>query len=286
MKFYSPLRYPGGKNKIADFIKGILFENELVGCDYLEPFAGGASVGLSLLFSELVTNIHINDIDRSIYAFWYSVLYETENFCKLIWDTPITTEEWDKQKIIQNNKNIESYINLGFSTFFLNRTNFSGIINGNKIGGKSQTGKWKIDARFKKGELIKRIEKIALYKNRIYLYNKAAQDFINEIKINTNKVFIYFDPPYFLQGHKLYSHALSHDDHRNLAAYIQLLQSDYNWIITYDNVDFIYNLYKKNKKKNLNFNYTLMGKRKETELLIFSESLFCQDFCQDKKRGF
>lgn len=274
MKFYSPLRYPGGKNKIADFIKDILYENELVGCDYLEPFAGGASVGLSLLFSELVTNIHINDIDRSIYAFWYCVLYETENLCKLIWDTPITTEEWDKQKIIQNNKNIESYINLGFSTFFLNRTNFSGIINGNKIGGKSQTGKWKIDARFKKGELIKRIEKIALYKNRIYLYNKAAQDFINEIKINTNKVFIYFDPPYFLQGHKLYPHALSHDDHRKLAAYIQLLQSDYNWIITYDNVDFIYNLYKKNKKKNLNFNYTLMGKRRETELLIFSDSLF------------
>ena len=96
MKFYSPLRYPGGKNKIADFIKDILYENELVGCDYLEPFAGGASVGLSLLFSELVTNIHINDIDRSIYAFWYCVLYETENLCKLIWDTPITTEEWDK----------------------------------------------------------------------------------------------------------------------------------------------------------------------------------------------
>lgn len=278
MNFYSPLRYPGGKNKISNFVKDILLENQLYGCEYMEPFAGGACVGLSLLFAELVSKIHINDIDRSIYAFWYSVLYETDYFCKLVWDTPVTIDEWDKQKKIQDNKTNESYIDLGFSTFFLNRSNRSGILNGGMIGGRSQAGRWKIDARYNKKNLVDRINKIALFQNRINLYNLDAKEFVtiaNSQIGENNKSFIYFDPPYYEKGDALYTNSFKHVDHQVLADFIHSLDSD--WILTYDYVDPIIEMYKKNKKRKLYLNYTAAKKRKGTEVLFASNKLKIPD---------
>ena len=89
-KFVSPLRYPGGKLKVVDYIKKMFEVNDLMDGTYIEPYAGGASVALTLLFSEYANRIKINDIDRSIYAFWHSVLEETEGLCRLITDTPVT----------------------------------------------------------------------------------------------------------------------------------------------------------------------------------------------------
>ena len=166
-KFVSPLRYPGGKLKVVDYIKKIFEENNLYDGVYIEPYAGGASVALSLLFSEYAQIIKINDIDRSIYAFWYSVLNEPEAFCRLINDTPVNMDEWHAQHIVQEHKEEEELLSLGFSTFFLNRTNRSGILSAGVIGGKNQTGNFKIDARYNKKDLIERIETIADYSERI-----------------------------------------------------------------------------------------------------------------------
>lgn len=69
MDYCSPLRYPGGKGKVADYFKQIFRDNSLYDGVYVEPYAGGASVALSLLFNEYVSKIIINDIDRSIFAF-------------------------------------------------------------------------------------------------------------------------------------------------------------------------------------------------------------------------
>ena len=148
MTFPSPLRYPGGKKKLTGFIKDAIVCNDLQGGVYVEPFAGGASIAWYLLFNEYVSSIIINDLDKSIYAFWFSVLNETDKLCKLIRDTPITVEEWETQRLVQNDKDNTDYLTLGFSTFFLNRTNRSGIIKGGIIGGKDQSGKWKMDVRF------------------------------------------------------------------------------------------------------------------------------------------
>ena len=67
-KFVSPLRYPGGKLKVVDYVKRLFEANDLLDGTYIEPYAGGASVALTLLFSEYASRIKINDIDRSIYA--------------------------------------------------------------------------------------------------------------------------------------------------------------------------------------------------------------------------
>ena len=161
MPFFSPLRYPGGKRRLVNFMKTIIQENKLLGCHYVEPYAGGASIGLALLFDGYVNHIHINDLDRAVYGFWYSVLHKTEELVQLIQDSPVTISEWYRQREIQRNKKRTSLIDLGFSTFFLNRTNRSGIISGGVIGGQEQDGDWKLDCRFNKPDLIKRIRMIS-----------------------------------------------------------------------------------------------------------------------------
>src|SRR5690606_18341775 len=128
--------------------------NLLTDGHYVEPYAGGASVALSLLFNEYVQKIHINDYDFRIYAFWECVLNQTDELCEKIIETDVTIETWEKQKEIQQAPNNYNNLEIGFSTFFLNRTNRSGILKAGVIGGKNQNGDWKIDARFNKEDLI------------------------------------------------------------------------------------------------------------------------------------
>lgn len=272
MPYPSPLRYPGGKKKLYPYIEKIVFENNIQGGTYIEPFAGGANLALCLLFKELVNKIVINDFDRSIYAFWYSVLFQTSELCKLIIDTPVNMESWNLQKRIQENKFNVDLLQLGFSTFFLNRTNRSGIIRGGVIGGKKQSGKWKMDVRYNKNDLIKRITKIARYSGRISLFQKDAIDFISEIKHRLDeKTLIYFDPPYYNQGSALYSNFYNREDHVKLSQFIQ--QLDCKWVLTYDQTDEVMALYRDVKTRTLTLPYTAQKKTRGNEMIAYSNKL-------------
>lgn len=277
MDFLSPLRYPGGKAKLAPFIQKLLYSNNLCDGVYVEPYAGGASVALSLLFGEFVDRVIINDKDKSIYSFWYSVIHETENLCRLISDTNVNVEEWYHQKEIQGNKDQEDLLTLGFSTFFLNRTNRSGILKAGVIGGLNQQGNYKIDARFKKQDLIKRILQIAEYSDRIDLHNDDAVIFLKQIK-NTlpEKSLLYLDPPYYVKGKGLYLNYYKDSDHQ-LIADTMMEFNDVKWVVTYDNVPYIENLYKKFRKSTFELNYSASNSGKGTELMIYSDNLMIPD---------
>lgn len=276
MPYPSPLRYPGSKKKLIGFIQDVIKSNDLLGGSYIEPFAGGASVALYLLYTEYVNTIIINDIDRSIYAFWFSVLNDTDNLCRLIRDTDVTVEEWDRQRKIQDHKAESRYLELGFSTFFLNRTNRSGIIKGGIIGGRSQTGKWKIDCRYNKDDLIKRIEKVALYANRIELHNQDAIEFVTTIRPRLGQnAFIYFDPPYYNQGAALYANFYTHESHKQLSDFICGL--DCKWMLTYDYTPDIVNLYSNVEKRLLTLSYTAAQKVKGCEMIAFCDGLVIPD---------
>ena len=273
MRYYSPLRYPGGKGKIADFIKVIFKKNLLYDGCYVEPFAGGASVAIELLVQEYATEIFINDIDYSIYCFWYSVLNYTEELCQLIANTRVNVNEWHKQKYIQTNQAEFNVLDIGFSTFFLNRTNRSGILKGGIIGGKNQSGKWKIDARFNKNDLIHRIKKIALYKNRIHLYNDDALVFLDKtLSFFPENTLIYFDPPYYKNGKNLYTNFYTHDDHVAISEYLKSLYN-YYWILTYDNTPEILNLYHEFNYKIFQISYTAGRANFGKEIMVFSKKL-------------
>ena len=270
---YSPLRYPGGKNKLSAFIAQICIENDING-HYVEPYSGGASVALFLLLEGFVEKITINDKDRSIYAFWHSVLNKTEQLCELIENTEITISEWRKQKNIQSRKQNADLLELGFSTFFLNRTNRSGIIKGGMIGGVNQSGDYLIDCRFNKSDLIDRIRKIASRKKDIRLYKKDALKLIEKIQKeseNSNIIF-YFDPPYYYKASSLYMNHYKDENHRLVSEKIKSIKN-IRWIVSYDNVPEIKELYSNCDKKEYSFKHTAHSTRIGKEILFFSSGL-------------
>lgn len=271
---YSPLRYPGGKNRIAPFIANICINNKFNGC-YVEPYSGGASVALFLLFEDIVRKIIINDKDRSIYAFWYCVLNNTDSFCKKIYDTDVSIEEWEKQKIVQKNKEKADLFELGFSTFFLNRTNRSGIIAGGVIGGCKQNGKYTIDCRFNKDELVNRIKRIASRKKNIKLYHKDALKLINIVEqrfSNDNDLLYYFDPPYFDKGSTLYMNYYHKKDHKDVSTMIKSSNKS-KWIVSYDDSPEIFKLYKDCPYKKYELRHTANTAKNGKEIMFFSENL-------------
>jgi len=273
MSFYSPLRYPGGKGNIVGYFKQIIKDNFLLDGIYIEPYAGGASVALSLLLDGYVSRIIINDIDRSLFAFWHSVLNETDALCELIKKTPVTIAVWKKQKEKQRSKDTCSLLELGFSTFFLNRTNYSGILSAGVIGGLKQNTKWKINARYNKKELIKRIRNIAAYRNRIELHNLDAMELIKSIRKNPmKKTLIYFDPPYYVKGKDLYLNHYADDDHKEIFEEIDKLGALY-WIVTYDHVKPIKKLYRTYRQKKYGLRYSAGKPEIGKELMIFSNNL-------------
>ena len=275
MRYYSPLRYPGGKGKVADYFKEVFKDNLLYDGVYVEPYAGGASVALSLLFNEYASRVIINDIDRSIFAFWHSVLNRTDELCKLIHDTPVNLRIWEQQKQIQKKKSIYGLLNLGFSTFFLNRTNRSGILNAGVIGGRQQAGDWKMDARYNKPELINRIQRIAEYKNKIELHNSDAVELVKSLrKTLPKKSLFYFDPPYYVKGYCLYLNYYKEDDHKQIADELNNVTKQ-RWIVTYDDVRPIRKLYSDFRKRDFTLPYSAGNKNKPgKEVMIFSDNVY------------
>ncbi|WP_145582891.1 DNA adenine methylase [Yersinia thracica] len=269
----SPLRYPGGKTSILDMVSTILKNNDLLGGHYAEPYAGGAGLALSLLFHGYTHEIHLNDLDKSIWSFWHSIINNTDDFIEKINTTPVTIDEWLKQREIQNNKDNVTVFDLGFSTFFLNRTNRSGVIlKAGVIGGLQQNSDYKIDCRFHKENLIKRIKRIEKYKHRIHIYNNDALDFIKKIDLSLpEKSLFCIDPPYYNKGSTLYTNFYIADDHTTLSKVI--CDIAHPWILTYDDAPEIQSLYNKNKQYKFNLNYSAAIKRIGTELLVVSDEI-------------
>lgn len=272
--FFTPLRYPGGKGKLAEFVKAVIRENRLADGDYIEPYAGGAAVAMELLIHDYVSRIHINDLNPSIYAFWHSVLNETDALCGLIERTRVSIESWYQQKAIQMEAGQHRLLELGFSTFFLNRCNRSGIIKGGVIGGKDQTGKWKLDARYNKPELIRRIVQIALHRRRITLYNLDAADLITQVLPNIPaKALIYLDPPYYVKGEGLYDSYYSHDDHARIATLVASRIKNHHWLVSYDNAPQIDALYSAYRRMTYRLSYSAQERVKGSEIMFFSDNL-------------
>ena len=271
---FSPLRYPGGKAKLASFIKSIIITNSLSDGEYVEPFAGGAAVAMELLLQEYISQVHINDISRPVYTFWQSVLSNTDELCKRIRNTPLTVAAWDKQKAVLSNPDDHDDLQLGFATFYLNRTNRSGILNGGIIGGREQTGVWKIDARYNAAELINRIESIARMRSRIHLSNLDALRFLRRgVRKWPKKTLIYLDPPYYEKARDLYYDFYKHDDHASVAKFVTKSITRQSWIVSYDNAAPIRKLYAGCEDIRYTVGYSARNRSEGTEIMFFDDNL-------------
>lgn len=275
---YSPLRYPGGKNKLSAFIATICIDNNVDG-HYVEPYSGGASVAIFLLLKGHINKITINDKDRAIYAFWHSVLNKTNELCKMIQEADLSVPEWRKQQEVQKYKETEDLLTLGFSTFYLNRTNRSGIINGGLMGGINQNGNYLMDCRFNKESLINRIKRIAEKKSQIRLFKEDAIKLIEKIEkeAQNDNIIFYFDPPYYLKASTLYLNHYKESDHFDVSEKIKSIKN-IKWIVSYDNVPEIKELYSECQKKEFSFNHTAYKSRIGKEIMFFSETLKTPNF--------
>lgn len=271
MNNYSPLRYPGGKNKTYEYVKYLTKENNIK--TYIEPYCGGAAVALKLLFNNDVEKIMINDYDRSIYAMWFSILNFSDIFIKKIESAVFNIDEWERQKSFQKSKNSANLLDLGFSTFYLNRTNRSGIINAGPIGGKSQLGKYKMACRFNKKVLQEKIKLIASHAGKISLYNLDAIEFIKNNIVKTKNSLTFFDPPYFIKGKDLYTNFYEFSDHLELSEAISKYMKQKKWILTYDVHDEIKNIYSNFEHFIYQLNYSAGSSKKGLEYIFLSDNL-------------
>jgi DNA adenine methylase len=270
--FTSPLRYPGGKSILADFFKLVIRKNKLLDGHYAEVYAGGAGLAWPLLFGEYVQRVYINDLNKSVYAFWSAALYHTEEFCRLVHNTPVTIEEWRRQRAIQLEPSKHTQMELAFSTFFLNRTNRSGIISGGVIGGKAQSGKWRLDARFNKDDLTTRIQRLARYADRVSLYNLDAAVFMSDVLPKLPlRTLVYMDPPYFAKGNGLYEDRYTPNDHATIASLVAIIKQP--WIVSYDDVPQIKDLYRGYRKLTYSISYSAQLRYSGAEVMFFSPTL-------------
>lgn len=280
--FKTPLRYPGGKQRLSPFIEEIIKENDINECHYVEPYAGGAGVGIQLLLTKKVKDIHLNDSDFGIYSFWHSVINKPEELCRMISSASMTVDEWRKRKEIVKKCDKRRVLEIGFSVFYLNRCNRSGVLSAGVIGGLDQSGNYKMDARFNRNDLIRRIEAIARFKNNIHLTNFDAEYYIqNYIPNLPENTLIYLDPPYYEKGSELYLNAYKKTDHARISQVIQS-EINHNWVLSYDGVPDIVNLYKKRRHFFYALQYSAAKVYKGKEIFVFADKLKLPKQCSLK----
>lgn len=267
----SPLRYPGGKGLLYSRLRTIIRENNLTSSVYVEPYAGGAGAALALLVSGQVERIAINDLDPAVFAFWNAVVPQPDEFTALVNSVELSVDEWERQREVYLTSARDNHLPLGFATFYLNRTNRSGVLNGGPIGGKDQTGNYKIDARFNREGLAERIRLIALHANRIAVTNEDGLHVIERYS-DRDDAFIYADPPYFEKAGSLYLNAFQDSDHRALADCLKGVQRA-KWILTYDNVPQVAELYSDLRRRLFALNYSAHRVMKASEIMVFSTEL-------------
>lgn len=266
----NPLRYPGSKASLTDYIAAILEENLLSGCTIYEPYAGSATISLEMVVRGYASSAVIVERDPLVYSFWKTVFGCTTELCEEIEKVDVSLKTWElfqKYRVVQD-PTAFSIIELGLAGLFFNRTNFSGIIGAGPIGGLSQSSTYSIDCRFNKNKLIKQIQALSKLKDRVNVIFGDAIQYLSthENTIGNGFSFVYIDPPYYSQGKKLYRYHYNDEMHKILAEYILL--KDFPWLISYDDHPKIRKLYSNKSYQQIYLDYSVKTSRKGSELLI------------------
>lgn len=273
MRYLSPLRYPGGKARLAPFIGALVRAQDPVPTRYAEPYAGGAGAALRLLADGVVSHVHINDANPGLAAFWRTVTDSggAESMCRLIDQVPVSVEQWHHQRAVYQASQADD-LALGFATFYLNRTNRSGILGAWPIGGLEQTGRWKIDARYNRAELIRRVRAVACLRDRIHVTELDGVEHLRRMGTYGDDVLVYADPPYVEQGDRLYTRTFDAENHSTLAD--ALSSSPFPWLVTYDDHQEVWGgLYADRRCERFSFAHTAAVQHVGKETLVYGPGL-------------
>ena len=281
-KLYTPLRYPGGKARFAPLIAEVISENGLTGGHYLEPYAGGAGVALALLMDGMVKHIHINDVDAAVAVFWRVATQQTAALSNMVANEAVTIEAWHHWRAVMLGQVACTELERGFATLFMNRTNRSGILKGGVVGGKAQNGTYKLDARFMRDELCKRLERIGQHADAITVYEEDAQLLLLRChQFLPVKSLIYLDPPYYVKGAGLYRNFYKHEDHENIARLLGSTRFWRPWVVSYDNGEEICAMYRYAHSFTYGLHYTAQRRYTGSEVMFFSARLTPPSLAQE-----
>ncbi len=243
----SPLRYPGSKRRLLGYLKQALAINNLKPFLYVEPFVGGASVALQLLRDNLVEKVILMDVDPWIASFWQTVFFDTDWLTEQIQTIDVTLNNWHEFK----NSDPQTTRDQALTCFFLNRTNFSGILEARvgPLGGKDQKSDNKIDCRFMRNTLISRIIQASQLSDRVHgVWNCSWIEGIARVRreqqngeIPNSNLFFYFDPPFFEEAEAIYRFYFTSEDHERLRDF--LLELTDKFILSYDLAEQVQTLY-------------------------------------------
>lgn len=269
---YTPLRYPGGKNGLAGYLRDVMLASGLTRPAYAEPYCGGGGAALNLLVSGQVSEVYLNDIDLAVYSFWRFCISDTENLCDRIMHVPLSIAEWEKQKRILLRPSRSSSLDLAFATLFLNRVNRSGILRGGVIGGRAQDGTWRMGARFNRSGLAAKVRLVGAYRNQINVSRYDALTFLRRANRKNGPLFVYLDPPYVAQGRCLYRNHYNEHDHRAIA---KMLQCDlaHPWVVSYDLCPLIQQLYDRVPSLTYSLIYSAATSRTGREVMFFGRQV-------------
>ncbi|MDG4764410.1 DNA adenine methylase [Solwaraspora sp. WMMD406] len=280
--FISPLRYPGGKGKLGPYFARLLADQAARIDTYAEPYAGGAGAGLYLLAEGYIGKLLINDLNPGIAAFWRAVLYRNEDFAERVREADVSIGAWHRHRRVYLEPEGHDDFELGYSTFFLNRCNRSGILTARPIGGLDQAGKWKIDARFNRTNLFQRIRKLEALSDSIQVTQEPAITFLESLSKSIKPVLLYVDPPYLVKGEELYMSSHSWGDHERLAKVLARLR--HPWVLTYDVDERVRNLYPLNRCIQYSISHTAQTQKIGREFMLFSKGLRVGDLAVSSNR--
>lgn len=270
MAFLSPLRYPGGKGLLLKFVEKVLNQNVPRNATYVEPFAGGAGVALGLLKSKTVERAVIGDADPRIAAFWRAITQHHFEFVERVQQCNVNIDTWHKQADVVAT-GAENDVELGFATFFLNRTNHSGVIDARPIGGLAQEGPWPLDCRFNKPNLIERLKTVHSLAGQIVVHEGDGVELVADAASDFDEpVFIYADPPYLTKSADLYLDTMTYKRHEELADTLRTCNAP--WIVSYDVDDRVLNdLYPDARILQFGLRHSARRSHIGSELMAFSQ---------------
>lgn len=272
----SPFRYPGSKHALTEYVIRFLAANGITRPHFYEPFAGGASLSLGLLERDAIATATWVEKDPLVYAFWKCVRRSPAELCDRIWRLKITMRTWEDFQKFRDPDAYERFalMDLAVAGLFFNRTNFSGVIGAKPIGGMSQSSAYPIDCRWNAESLVERICAIAAYGSRIRVNCGDAVAYLKRQHASIldqqreRRALVYLDPPYYVQGAKLYRHHFLEQDHERLADYLN--RCGLPWLVSYDDHERIRALFSGPNRRVLpiNLQYTVRSNRRANELLI------------------
>lgn len=284
-RWISPLRYPGGKARMGAALTTI-WETQMSPMDieiWSEPFAGGAGAGLHLLADNTISELWLTEKHPALAAFWRTAAHNGAELAASVRTTTPSMQLWrhaqEAVAAAEAGDTVDD-TELAFAALILNRCSRSGMVNAivGPMGGKHQSGRWTLQSRWYGEGIAERIDVVHRLGDRIRVMEGDGIEQIRELDGSVgieDEMMLFVDPPYLVQGNRLYANGMTIDDHARLAS--ALAGSACHWLLTYDGDDRVLDLYPTNRVLAYQIPNTVNRARIAEEYAVLSPALMVAD---------